>query len=71
MFPTPDLQSYLQRIASRIGLANTVQVERPAELRIFEGLTPQKLRDVAAQHNLHVVRRLAGTQLEFTRLAKL
>ncbi|MDC0302804.1 hypothetical protein OAL23_01410 [bacterium] len=71
MFPGPDLHSYLERMESRIGFANTVQVEHPAELRIFEGLTPKEVSIAAAQHNLQVVQRVGGSQLEFTRFAKL
>jgi hypothetical protein len=48
-----------------------VQVEHPAELRIFEGLTPKEVSIAAAQHNLQVVQRVGGSQLEFTRFAKL
>lgn len=69
MLPTPDLHSYLKRIASRAGLVNTVQVERPAEMRTFEGLTLSEVSAAAARHNLRVVLRMGGRQLEFTRLA--
>ena len=70
MFPAPDLHSFLKWVDCRIGLANTVQVERPSEMRSFEGFTPGEVNVAAAQHNLQVVQRMGGRQLEFTRVAK-
>lgn len=70
MFPAPDVHTFLERVDRRVGLANTVQVEGSAELRSFEGLNPEQVRAAAARHNLLVVYRMGGEQLDFTRLAK-
>ncbi len=43
MFPTHDLHSFFKRVDSCIGLPKTVQVEHPAEMRTFEGLTPREV----------------------------
>lgn len=71
MFPPLDLHSFVKRVDSRIGFANTVQVEPPAERRTFEGLTPREVSVAATLHNLHVVHRMGGRQLEFTRISRI
>lgn len=71
IFPALDLHSFLERIASRIGFANTLKVDDLAEMRTFEGLTPRELELAAARHNLQVVRRMGGDELEFTHIAKI
>ena len=68
--PTSSLHACLDHVDRRVGRANTVTIQHPAELRIFEGLTPSELSAAAARHNLRIVRRMGGEQLEFTRFAK-
>ncbi|MFT6864205.1 MAG: hypothetical protein ACJAVK_002769 [Akkermansiaceae bacterium] len=69
-FPTTNLHTLLKRVDSRVGFANTVLVNHPTELRTFEALTPREVSVAAAQHNLEIVRRMGGRQLEFTRVEK-
>lgn len=70
LFPAANLHSFLEGVNRRVGFGNTVQVEHPAELRTFEGLTPSELKAAAAQHNLQIVSRMGGRELDFTRLSK-
>ncbi|MEN9020025.1 MAG: hypothetical protein ABF370_05890 [Verrucomicrobiales bacterium] len=69
MLLAADIDFYLERMNRRIGRANTVTIQHPAKLRIFEGLTPSELSAAAAQHDLWIVRQMGGGQLECTRLA--
>ncbi|MDC3255329.1 hypothetical protein OAV21_02935 [bacterium] len=69
MHPTSSLHACLDHVDRRVGRANTAIIQHPAELRIFEGLTPSELSAAAARHDLRIVRRMVGGQLECTRLA--
>ena len=70
MLPTSKLDSHLQRLSKLVGRAKTVSIQHPAELRTFKDLNPNELSAAAARHDLRIVSRVGGRQLEFTRLAK-
>ena len=70
LLPAPNLDFYLESVSRRVGFANTVQVQHPAELSVFEGLSHNELKAAATRHNLQLVSRLGGRELDFTRLSK-
>ncbi len=70
MSATSDLDAHLERLSQRVGRASLVTIQHPAELRAFQGSTWSELSAAASKHDLRIVSRDGGNQLDFMRLAK-
>jgi hypothetical protein len=70
MIHPSSIDTHLARVSKLVGRSKIVTIQHPAELRTFKGLSPEKLRIAAAEHDLRVVHRMDNQKLEFTRLAK-
>ncbi len=53
------------KISAVLAVKPEIFITHPAELRILRSITDEELRQFAAEHGWHVVRRLGGRQIEF------
>ena len=67
MLPPFDLDRFLDQLNHRLGLVGDVTIHHPAETAELVAIPQAELDSAAARHDMRVVRRMGGTQFEFTR----
>lgn len=65
--PPFNLESFLQDISDRMNLTGNVTIKRASETAKLNAIQSSELKDAAEKFGLRVVRRMGGTQFEFTR----
>jgi len=64
--PSDDLDRLGEQLRERLLPAETQTLTHPAEVDSLASLSEEELRDFCERHDLIVVRRLGGSQIEVT-----
>jgi hypothetical protein len=62
---TEKLDALAVKIAQELSIKPEYFVTHPAEVKVFQSLTHQQLRDFAREHGWLLVSRLGGRRIEF------
>lgn len=65
MATSEQLPALAAKISAVLSMKPEIFITHPAELRIFHSMPIEELRNFAAEHSWHVVRRIGGRQIEF------
>ena len=59
------LDALAVKIAQELSIKPEYFITHPAEMKVFQSLTHQQLRDFAREHGWRLVSRLGGRRIEF------
>jgi hypothetical protein len=62
---TEKLDALAVKIAQELSIKPEYFITHPAEMKVFQSLTHQQLRDFAREHGWLLVSRLGGRRIEF------
>ncbi|NNE91161.1 MAG: hypothetical protein HKN23_05900 [Verrucomicrobiales bacterium] len=63
-------EAFGERLSETLRAGRTYTVRHASELGLFDDLSDSELREFARRHGLNVVRRMGGSQIDFTPWAK-
>ena len=67
---TNNLPALTAKIGRTLAIKPEIFITHPAELAVLKSMTDDELRQFAAEHGWHSVRRIGGRQIEFYKDAR-